>query len=333
MFRTWKPTLLYALAHFAVDLGCAYAMFAGHNGSPIGFLLYNFCAFAMQMPMGLLADASNHNRSFALLGTAMVAAVCCFPAFGAMGCILLGLGNGLFHIGGGLDVLNLSEDRAAPLGVFVSPGAYGVFLGTLWGSKAGSPIPILAAVVLALAGMWLIRPKTIPANTAVAFPDRKVSIPAFFLFLVVILRSYGGMSGTFSWKTELWSFIAVTAVVLGKTAGGFLADRVGLFRAAAGSLILAATLFCFGDSPLPGVLALFLFNMTMPITLFALAQAMPGCKGFSFGLLTFALFLGFLPTYFGTPAIDGTGMAIVCLISLIFLLFALNKLPSSNHPK
>ena len=128
------------------------------------------------------------------------------------------------------------------------------------------------------------------------------------------------MSGTFSWKTEIWSDIAVTAVVLGKTAGGFLADRVGLFRAAAGSLILAATLFCFGDSPLPGVLALFLFNMTMPITLFALARKMPGCKGFSFGILTFALFLGFLPAYYGAAPINHIGMMTVTACSALFLL-------------
>ena len=50
MLRTWKPTALYAFAHFTVDLGCAYAMFASYAGGATGYLLYNFFAFAMQMP-------------------------------------------------------------------------------------------------------------------------------------------------------------------------------------------------------------------------------------------------------------------------------------------
>ena len=123
MLRTRKPTALYAFAHFTVDLGCAYAMFAGYAGGATGYLLYNFFAFAMQMPLGILADALGRNRRFALLGTALVFAICCFPSFGLLGSVILGLGNGLFHVGGGLDVLNLSGRRAAPLGVFVSPGA------------------------------------------------------------------------------------------------------------------------------------------------------------------------------------------------------------------
>ncbi len=133
MRQAWTPTLLYSLAHFAVDLGCAFAMFAVCRGDALCFLLYNFCAFAMQMPLGVLADAVGHNRRFALLGAGLVGVVCCLPSFRVAGAVVLGLGNGLFHIGGGLDVLNLSGKKAAPLGVFVSPGAFGVYLGTVWG--------------------------------------------------------------------------------------------------------------------------------------------------------------------------------------------------------
>ena len=77
---------------------------------------------------------------------------------------------------------------------------------------------------------------------------------------------------------------------------------------------------------LPGVLALFLFNITMPITLFALAQTMSGCKGFSFGLLTFALFLGYLPSYLGAASLRGWGMALVAALSALLLLPGLKHL-------
>lgn len=326
MKHQWTPTLAYAFAHFAVDFGCAFAMFSACRGSPAAFLLYNFCAFAMQMPLGLLADLVGHGRRFALAGGAVVAGMCLIPSFGPVGAAVLGLGNGVFHIGGGLDVLKLSPRRAAPLGVFVSPGAFGIYLGTLLGKAALSPLPALAALLAACGGMLLCcRPDRLPANGPVSLPDRRIVLPAIVLFLVVILRSYGGMAASFSWRTGAWSVVAVIAVVLGKTLGGFLSDRIGLFPAAAWSLGLCALLFLPESSALCGVAALLLFNMTMPITLAALARSMPGCKGFSFGLLTFALFLGYLPTFFGAPSIGGMGMAAVCAVSAALLLPAIRR--------
>ncbi len=317
-------TAIYAISHFAVDLGCAYAVFSGSTAGAIGYLLYNFSAFAVQMPLGLLADRFGNNRLFAAAGTLLVALVCCFPAFGVPGIVLLGLGNALFHIGGGLDVLNGSGSRAAPLGVFVSPGAFGLFLGTLWGNQPGSRIPVLL-ILLACAALMLFSParRRLPQNVPLEFPKLSLFPWAALLFLVVVLRSFGGLQASFSWKTGLWSWLTVAAVVLGKTCGGFLSDRFGSVSAAAGSLLLGTLLFCCSHLPVCGVLALFCFNMSMPITLFALAQAMPGCKGFSFGLLTFALFLGFLPTCFGAPAIGGFAMAAVSAVSLILLVPAL----------
>ena len=321
MGRRWYPTLIYSFAHFAVDLGCAFAMFSACESTPIHFLLYNFCAFAMQMPLGLLADAWGNNRRSAIMGALLVAAIRCLPFFGYLGAVILGLGNGLFHIGGGLDVLNLSGEKAAPLGVFVSPGAYGIYLGTLLGNRISSPLPVLAALLLACGGMLLVcKTDLLPENAPLELPDKDILPGAVLLFLVVVLRSYGGMAAAFDWKTGLWSFAAVSAVVLGKTLGGFLSDRFGLLRSAAVTLCLCAALFCFADHAVPGVLALLLFNMTMPMTLFGLARAMPGANGFSFGLLTFALFLGFLPTYLGAGTIGGIGMALVAAASALLLL-------------
>jgi FSR family fosmidomycin resistance protein-like MFS transporter len=67
--------------------------------------------------------------------------------------------------------------------------------------------------------------------------------------------------------------------------------------------------------------------MTMPITLWAVARILPGVKGFSFGLLTFGLFLGFMPVYFGLNPIIHTslGFAMASLISLGLLLAGLRK--------
>jgi FSR family fosmidomycin resistance protein-like MFS transporter len=63
----------------------------------------------------------------------------------------------------------------------------------------------------------------------------------------------------------------------------------------------------------------------MPITLWAAARLMPGGKGFAFGLLTFGLFLGFLPTWLGWPSTltQPWAMALAALLSAVLLLAGL----------
>ena len=120
---------------------------------------------------------------------------------------------------------------------------------------------------------------------------------------------------------KLWALALTAALVLGKCAGGFLADKIGAVRASNVSLALAAGLYLLSGLPLPGTLAVFLFNMTMPITLWAVARAMPAARGFTFGLLTFALFLGFLPSWLGWPSLltGPVAYAAVALASLLLL--------------
>ena len=156
----------------------------------------------------------------------------------------------------------------------------------------------------------------------VELPKKDALLPGILLFLVVVLRSVGG-AVELPWKTGGLALASVCAVVFGKTLGGILSDRLGPLPVSICSLCLAAVLFCFGDHPASGLMALLLFNMTMPITLFALSKAMPYTKGFAFGLLTFALFLGFLPGSFGMPSISSVGMMGVCVLSALLLLPAL----------
>ncbi len=143
---------------------------------------------------------------------------------------------------------------------------------------------------------------------------------ASMCLLVVVLRSYVGMAVTFPWKTGVWTgFLAVLAIAGGKAAGGFAAARYGAMKTAAVSLALAAVCYLF-SSVLPlGLAALFLFNMTMPVTLYWIMRGMPDMTGFAFGFLTFALFLGFLPGYFGLLPQTG-GRILGCIGSVLSLL-------------
>ena len=314
-----KLLTVYSAAHAAVDFSCAFLVYRAMLEAPelgLCLLLYNFCAFALQMPFGLLADGWNRNGLVAAAGclAVMLAYLPFLPAVGAA--VMAGVGNGLFHVGGGLDVLNDSQERAAALGIFVSPGALGLFFGGALGRGGTVPTVLPVVALLVFAGLILLTAcrtyggfRSLNAPAELTLPKGGIW-PAALLTAVVALRSYMGFNQSLPWKGEgSWALILTLALVMGKAGGGFLCDRLGAKRAAVLSLGLAAVFYLLSGNPICGTIAVFLFNMTMPITLWAAARLMPGAKGFAFGLLTFALFLGYLPTWLGWPSVLTTPLA------------------------
>ena len=338
MSNHWKMVSIYSVAHFLVDFACAFLMFRFVAGTPDGYLcvlLYNFCAFAMQMPGGIIADRVNRNFLFAVFGCTLAALAFGFVHSPVAATIIVGIGNAMFHIGGGIDVLNISEKKLGALGVFVSPGAFGVYYGTMLGrggvfSAAFFPLALLVAAGLIFAAYKAQR-GAYPQNTVFTLKGNEsghLLTVAALLFLVVCLRSFVGLAMDFSWKVvSHWGTVLICAVVFGKTVGGFAADRFGLRRTAFASLGLSALLFLLSGIPLAGVSAVLLFNMTMPITLWVMAKVFPGAKGFAFGLLTFGLFIGFLPVYLGidVSSVVSWLFAALAALSLVLLWAGLRR--------
>ena len=298
---------IYSIAHFCVDFSCAffiYSRFLNPWQWTLCLVLYNFCAFAMQAPLGLLGDRLNKNALYAAAGCVIVALSAFLSKYAVLACIVAGLGNALFHLGGGIDTLNECGEKCGKLGVFVSPGAFGIFFGTKLGrAKAldfriviGGLVLAAALILLTAARKGLLkRSRNVPVSFA-GIGEPGVVPAALCFFLVVCLRSFAGSSMAFPWKSiGQWALINTCAVVFGKTAGGFIADRFGAVRSAWMTLGASAVLFLFASHPPAGVLAVFLFNMTMPVTLGALGRMLPGVKGFAFGTLTLALFVGLVP--------------------------------------
>lgn len=287
------------------------------------------------MPFGILVDRFNRNALIAASGCILVAASYMLWQFPIAVAIVAGIGNSLFHVGGGVDIMNLSHEKSGMLGVFVSPGALGLYFGMILGRGSATLAPLIAGSAIVAAVAILITKKKAVESYVPNAPfsiepqaDRCVILALVLLFVVVILRSYFGLTMSFPWKQEGYlALILVIGVVLGKTAGGFLRDKSGAQPTSIVSLGLAAVLFCFSNNPISGITAVFLFNMTMPITLWAMGRIMPGAKGFSFGLLTFALFLGYLPFFYGATPTGSTPLfyAIGAVISLALLFMALRR--------
>ena len=301
-------TVLLAAMHFLVDFICAWAMygfFRQGSGGYENLLIYNFCAFALQMPLGTLLDLLDRRKRHRYVSLFWAVAGAALTAVGALvHPVVLGIGNALFHVGGGMEVIEDDFARnlkGRDLGVFVAPGAIGLYLGAISGNKLVVLIFCsVVLVVLTVALFWNKGRKTYQQTQVQEKTIGKIWLLAVCCFAVVILRSYVGLSADFPWKSgAVFGLLAVLSVVLGKMAGGILGAKFGSGKTACISLLLASACFAAGENPVFGLLALLLFNMSMPVTLYMLARALPNLPGFSFGLLTFGLFLGFLPVYGG----------------------------------
>lgn len=332
-------TTVYSLLHMLVDGICALAMFGHYMRTGDGqfvFLIYNFCAFALQMPLGVLLDLLNlqyeeKQREFSFGFAAFGVAVTLLGA--TIHPAVLGIGNALFHVGGGVGCAKEDEakDRNGKgLGVFVAPGALGLYLGTILAKRGSWKIGFFVAsgmAVLLTILAWSLYHKwcketcrRMSHNTMHFIRKEGTVMLVVCCFWVVVLRSYIGMEITFPWKqVPLLGVVSVLAVVCGKIAGGFAAARFGYFKTVVTTLVVATVGYWGLEFAPLGLVALFTFNMTMPVTLHLVMKALPKMSGFAFGLLTFGLFLGFLPTYFGWQTF-GEGPQIGCVGSLLSMM-------------
>lgn len=295
-------------------------------------MLYNFTAFALQMPLGIWLDginrkATDHSKA-ALYFT--YAGILLTIAGSFLSGIIAGLGNAFFHTGAG--VLTIQQDRenqyeGRGLGVFVAPGAFGVTAGILYAdTSAFTRIQILISLVMLviMAVLYLSRDLFAYQKKQTAKENSPKELILGACLAAVILRSVGGTSIAFGWKSGMpVLFLTTACIAIGKAAGGFAAARFGSRRTAVYSLLIASVCFGLGNQIFFGMAALLFFNMSMPLTLKLSADTIPDEPGFAFGILTFGLFLGWLPAYCGwlrsvSPLPHGIWISLVTLCMLYF---------------
>lgn len=336
--------MIYTLLHLLVDFAGIYFLVGvggirvtSHGQWLAAALLYNLTAFALPMPLGLLADRWGRDKMAAAVGYLLVLAgyLLPMPLFPAV--FMIGTGNGIFHLGAGIGILRRAGDRYALPGVFISTGALGVWLGLQLG-RSFFPLDRAVSVLVALGALVLLAVCSRSGREERAVESRRVCLPPVspgFLYTVcgvssvVFLRAYYGTLLNYPWRSDLFpSFMFAMGVVLGKGVGGLLADRIGAVKTVTGSLGIAGILAAFSfRSPLCGVASVFFFNMTMPVTLLLMSRLFGCCRGFAFGILTFSLFLGTLPGLMGAPDLffSRGGLPVLCMVSMAVLVLSILK--------
>ena len=189
---------------------------------------------------------------------------------------------------------------AAPAGIFVAPGAVGLFLGTLLGESGFSALWTGALLLIMFSLLLLVHEAPVPQlRDSPQHPLGRGRLILPLLLISVAMRSLLGLAFSFPWTSSpALAALLVLAGALGKGLGGVLADRFGWMRTAVCTLTMSIPLLMFGTaSHVEKMLAMFLVAATMPVALAAVSDSLPREPAFAFGLTGFALLVGALPGF------------------------------------
>ena len=306
-------TVFNAISHFLVDAACAGALFSSGTeaaGFGIAVIVYNTLAFSTQCLVGMLLDrAVRQDRlrgdAEMLYGSIQASAmfVTAAAAIAPLGLMvkaaLLGLGNSLFHVSAGTVTLDRSSGKAAPLGIFVAPGAFGITIGSLFPGWIDWICLLLGIAAISCFGFYrrsVFREDPESESLPEKHSESDALLPAALLTAAVAVRAVGGSAAEFTWKEGAVPALVLTLFVfLGKGLGGFVCDRWGTVKPSLVTIGIAAALTAFFAKSMPLSLAgQFLINLSMPVTLWLLYRHLPDRPGLAFGLAASALWPGTL---------------------------------------
>jgi FSR family fosmidomycin resistance protein-like MFS transporter len=307
--------LAYGLVHALVDASCVIAVWRTGGSLQVRFfsgfaivLGYDLIAFATQWPFGLVVDRLGLRRVVAHAGIGLSILALLLAHYSAIATMIAaGLGNSLYHLGAGAAVLRASGARAAPAGLFVAPGALGLGLGTWMGKTGIGPAwPLVALLALAVSLIEVLPEIDAPERREDAWrPEPKPSgwpwaAALALVFLSVTIRSFVGFGACRGCPQGAALLVGIPLVAFGgKLLGGLIADRLGWIETSVAALLLSTLLIAWhGENVAVALAGLLLFQMTMPVTLVAVAGLMPRRPAAAFGLPCLALIAGALPTFF-----------------------------------
>ena len=259
-----KDISIYSICHFIVDfVSCIFVLGVAsyYCNSNIEYyaeiLLYNFFAFAFQVPLGMLMDKFKIYKYVGIIGFCLIGLCYLCPLqIPVLMASIVGIGNGLFHLEGGVNAYEYSKGKAFINGLFVAPGALGIFLGTFFYKELAfgeMPIILIALAILLLSIIQKRELNYIICNeekgNTQQLKGKSGIIIVLLIGISIIVRSLGGSAIKYAWKNPSMLLIGLTYtlfVVLGKAFGGLIGDKFGLKRTAVIALITSCMCLLMG---------------------------------------------------------------------------------------
>ena len=294
--------LILSILHLLVDGLCAYTvvnkLYLNDNYLVVTlvFVFYNILAFCFQPLIGLIIDKFKKEKMFLNISLILLVVASIINIHWLIIVILLGIANSIFHVVGGIYVVNFNENKMTFLGLFVSLGAIGIALGTNLINPITLYIMLILAFILAFIVNVLKIEKNVINDNITYNIDKKHIKYVSLLLIVVLIRAIMGSACKPEFDSTLISVISISiGVALGKILGGMLSDKFGIKYVTITTLLLSLIgYFFFRDNVVIYIISTILFNTTMPITLFLANKCLKNRYGLSFGLLAFTLFPGYL---------------------------------------
>lgn len=323
-----------SLMHFATDGLCAYLAFAKlYPDNPVWAVLlffgYNILAFVTQSPVGLLIDKYNKPKLFLAISVLSMIFGYIFSDIWLLSVILIGMGNSVFHVAGGKYVSDKSGNDISHLGIFVSTGAIGLALGQRYFSFLPMPYIFFTLLISSLFIMILSEDSENRSYSEEYEAPDDSTCALLAILAVVMIRSFVGKvaSPDFALSDHLYIILAI-ATALGKAMGGILSKIFGIKMTTYISMIVAAACLTLGTTSVPlFIIGVFLFNFTMPITLYYANILLKGHEGFAFGTLAAALTPGFFVAMaFSYTPIMRIITAALCILSMLVIIIVLKRI-------
>jgi FSR family fosmidomycin resistance protein-like MFS transporter len=352
--------ICFSLTHGLIDFACSLVVYnaAIVHGLPppkavAMIIAYDLIAFAAQPLAGFFLDHKQAFRPAMATGIVITLSGVILMAVNAyIAAAAAGIGNALFHLGAGAQILRRYQNTATAIGIFAGPGALGLSLGFWFGNRGFFPfwhLTIgLVAACLSLTALPALKAGGPVLKEGGPYPGKNRLIVISLLLSAIAIRGFSARAAFAGLPSDAFMVIGLgLAACVGKMAGGSAADRLGRVRAVAGALPLS--LIGIGFAPYHACIAfvaMLLLQMTMPITLGATSEALPGKPAFAFGLTCLALIVGTLfafsiPIPFIRPQYTLALVAVsgICIVSALSIGccrslpgFAVNP-PLSNAPK
>ncbi len=345
MKTTINNVVIYGITHALIDATCVIALYStimlnalSYDLAFIIIVFYNLIAFGTQSFIGNIFDKIEKPRLCAIIGCILTAMSVIFISVPIISVLLASFGNSFFHVGGGIICLKLGKGNSAIPGMYVAPGAIGLFAGLLI-AKDNLLSPYIFAGLLAIMTI-LICLNTYECQNV----DSKIKKPiiynkfiliTIFMILAIAIRSFIGLSIILSWKGNIiLAGLLTFAVASGKFFGGIIADKLGWLKVTVIALLISSPLIAFGiNSPLLFISGMFFFNFTMPVTLTAISNMLPKREGYVFGLTTLALIIGAFPTFYNLKLGTENELLIftIVIISAILIFFGLKEYSKAEN--
>ena len=238
--RVFQPTVLaLGIGHGFSDAAAGYLIGGLAHRSDFtqmagAVMVYNVLAFGGQLPAGMWLDRVGRYRTTLIVSLAVMIVALFFSKTNIwFFTILAGISSAFFHVAGGGTTLISFPQKSVFVGIFSALGVLGLALGGWAAALQWHGFGYVLMTGLGIIMLWLTWAKFPQAPQFPATPKEQLLLDTHDYLMILLLAAIAMRSAVWNFVQLLhthqyeWLFYISLAAMMGKLAGGWLADRFG----------------------------------------------------------------------------------------------------------